>query len=143
MPPLSLPKAPVERTNSAPRAVPAAVPAVTSHTGEVRGLKPPSTLNCYVVPLQSAGTQGPNGVGLSAAPKTALPAPTGVSGSGAALSLPALPKLTPPPGTLLKPPIADLMSNSGLDADGLPDFFCRSFSDTAVIALSQCQNCGQ
>lgn len=122
MPPLSLPKAPVEHANSA-RAVPAAIPAVPST--EVRGLKgPPSTLNGYVSPLQSAGTQGcqgPNG-GLSAAPKTAppaLPAPgvSAVSGSGAALSLPALPKRTPPPPprTLLKPPVVDLMSNSALD----------------------------
>ena len=143
MPPLSLPKAPVEHASSA-RAVPAAIPAVPSH--EVRGLKgPPSTLNGYVSPLQSAGTQGcqgPNGVGLSA-PKTAppaLPAPgvSGSGGSGAALSLPALPKLTPPPPrALLKPPVVDLMSNSGLDRwpDGLPDFFYGSFFDTPVIAL--------
>lgn len=124
MPPLSLPKAPVEHASSA-RAVPAAIPAVPSH--EVRGLKgPPSTLNGYVSPLQSAGTQGcqgPNGVGLSA-PKTAppaLPAPgvSGSGGSGAALSLPALPKLTPPPPrALLKPPVVDLMSNSSHGSDG-------------------------
>eukprot|EP00435_Cladocopium_sp_Y103_P011681 s793_g3.t1 len=120
MPPLSLPKAPVERGNSAPRAV-AAVTSVTS-TGEVSVLKgPPNTLNGYVSPLQTAGTPGRNGVGLGTAhAKTAIPAPTGVSlGTGGALSLPALPKLTPPPPrALLKPPVAELMSNSSHGSDG-------------------------
>eukprot|EP00438_Fugacium_kawagutii_P014276 Skav215761 [mRNA] locus=scaffold106:307666:309809:- [translate_table: standard] len=71
-------------------------------------------------PLQSAAPT--NGTSIGQLPARAPGQATGTlgpSGAGPGLSLPALPKLTPPSRTHLKPPVADVMSNSSQASDDL------------------------
>lgn len=119
MPPLSLPKAPLGHGAAASQ-------GKAPQSGETSSQSAANSANSYVPqgnPPALFKTAGPtNGTSIGqlsadariSAPKQAGMGTLGPSGAGPALSLPALPKLPPPSRTHLKPPVADVMSNSGL-----------------------------